>query len=421
MRRLLTFIAVTTFLVSSQAFGESIDVTFDNIKSLLENRNAKIQAAALEKAAAEDRQGSLARSFLPKVEVYGAQESFKTGTASRKTQPTAGAGVEVNPFNGGRDKIESDIRDLSADGKMAQTKRVLSEELQASRILFWEILYSQEQILLLERMLKVNSQNLAAAERRIRSGVATQSDRFEFEMKAVDLNRELAEVRVNFEAQKREFSILIGVDQNSTLNFPKAMVHTHDLDANLDIGVKPYDFLLKEGEVEAQKGELLAKSQRRVWIPKLDAYAAYNTYNERIASAGVGTPEDMRDEVVVGLKVSLSLPNGFESNRQASALDKEAQASKALVGYNRNLIENQLQSEIVKLKLLHDQVHDAEENIDRAEKYYKFTQSDYSRGVKNSPDVLGASEKLFETRTRRIQIIREFQTAKAKVFAKIGK
>ena len=39
--------------------------------------------------------------------------------------------------------------------------------------------------------------------------------------------------------------------------------------------------------------------------------------------------------------------------------------------------------------------HNAEENIKRAERYYRLTQSEYNRGVKNSPDVLGASQRLF--------------------------
>jgi hypothetical protein len=41
--------------------------------------------------------------------------------------------------------------------------------------------------------------------------------------------------------------------------------------------------------------------------------------------------------------------------------------------------------------------------------------------VKNSPDVLGAADKLFDMQHKRLEIIRDFQVAKGHVLAKIGR
>lgn len=103
------------------------------------------------------------------------------------------------------------------------------------------------------------------------------------------------------------------------------------------------------------------------------------------------------------------------------ALNKEAAADFERAEFKRREIEAHMENEVSELRFLHDQVHDAEDNIARAERYYKMTQSEYARGVKNSPDVLGASEKLFESRSKRIELIREFQVAKAHVLAKLGR
>lgn len=57
----------------AKADGAVLEVKFEDLKSLLEERNSRVRAATLEKEAAASRTGSLGRSFLPKVEVYGVQ------------------------------------------------------------------------------------------------------------------------------------------------------------------------------------------------------------------------------------------------------------------------------------------------------------------------------------------------------------
>ncbi|MFN7610167.1 MAG: TolC family protein, partial [bacterium] len=181
---------------------------------------------------------------------------------------------------------------------------------------------------------------------------------------------------------------------------------------------KDHEFLFKENEIQASTTSLSAKSQSRTWWPKVDAYAAYNQFNEREEEFSQAND---RTETVVGLRMTLSLSAGLESNSEASALNREAEAYKKLAEYQRKEVETHVETELSELRLRHDQVHDAAENIQRAARYYKLTQSEYTRGVKNSPDVLGAADKLFEMKHKRLEIIRDFQISKAHVLAKIGR
>jgi len=128
-----------------------------------------------------------------------------------------------------------------------------------------------------------------------------------------------------------------------------------------------------------------------------------------------------RQETVLGLRLSLSLGEALTSRAEQAALLAEAQAAKAQASFAKRSVENHIHSEMNELKLLHSFVHEADGNIKRAERYYQLTQSEYTRGVKNSPDVLGASEKVFEARKRRLEILRDFQIAKTHVLSKIGK
>lgn len=401
------------FFIGSVVFAAPLQITFDGLKDLLTERNAKILVARLEKEAAATREGNLGRSFLPSLEVRGAQQSSKSGSIESKNQPAMGAELKVNLFNGGRDQIESEIRKITTDARAAHELRTLSEELQVTRKIFWEIIFIQEREALINSMIKINSQNLQAAEKRIRSGVATESDRVEFEMKAVDLTRNLAESQLQLTARKREFSVLAGLDNNTELIFPRELLHNHDFETVLKHEPKDHAFLYREYEIQSQTKALAAKSQSRAWWPQLDAYAAY--------SSGPESVSDTKTETTIGLKMTLNFANGLEATHEASALEKESLAAAHITKLKRQEVDLHIASELADLRFLHDQVHDAESNISRAEKYYKLTQSEYARGVKNSPDVLGASERLFDTKMKRIEIIRDFQTSKAHLLSKIGR
>jgi outer membrane protein len=408
-------------LAACPAFGAPIEISFENLKLLLDSRSSRLQAAELEREAAKERTGSLARSFLPKAEIHAAQESFKSSVEPWKAQPSFGAEIGFNIYNGGRDQLENKIRDFHVERKSVHVQQVIADELQALRNLYWETVYNLDKIDQIEAAIKVNVANMSAAVKRIRSGVATESDRVEFEMNAVDLDRELAESKLKLANQSREFAILLNFNLRDKLSFPRRLEHSHDFEAALKHEARDHEFLYKDDELKGQEGELAAEKQRRSWWPEVDAFAAYNDYSQRIESAGPDVSNDATNEAVIGIRMKMGFGAIFDGTREAAALAKEASADKKRADLKRRQAEAHMESELGELRLLHDQIHSAEENIARAERYYKLTQSEYSRGVKNSPDVLGASEKLYENRLKRLDIIKDFQIAKSHVLAKIGK
>lgn len=416
--KLLSLLAASLFLSQEWALAESKTITSQNLRELLEAKNAKVRAAQKSKEAAAEKEGYLTRSFLPSLEAYAGQETFKPGRQPQVTEPAYGAELRVNLFNGGKDQLENRVRELSTQKRDFGVQRVVAEELEKARTEYWQSLYYREKIALLQVTLEVNKQNLNSADRRIRSGVATESDRVEFEMKAVELSQELSEAKMRQDSHFRNLQVLLGISKTEIGEFTEKLDHEHEYEVDLQHDMKDHEFLIKENEIQAEQNRLLATKEKREWWPKLDAFAAYNQYNER--DKEFSNAED-RTESVVGVRISLSASAGLESRREGASLQKEAESSNALAQFQKTEIESHLANEMAELKLMHSQIHDAEENIKRAEKYYRLTQSEYGRGVKNSPDVLGASERLFETRNRRLEIVRDFQLAKAHVLSKIGK
>lgn len=406
------------FLCGHFSFAETVELKFEMLKGLLETKSARVQAANLQVEATKEKVGSFGRSFFPKLEVHGAQESFINGDESERPRSIFGAEVKVNLYNGGRDRITSEIEKLEVSKKNISFEQVKAEELQEVRRIFLDIVYFQERRDLLELAVKLNSSNLKAAERRIRSGVATESDRVEFEMKEVDLKRDLSQARLQIEALVREFSTLLNFQQTDRLIFPRKLEHSHEFETLLVHDLKDHEFLYRDDELSSQQLSLQARSIQRKVLPQIEAYASMNDVYERW---GQQSSEERRRESVVGLRFLMDTGNVLQSLREASAYNKESAALGKIADFKKRNVHAHITNELAELKFLHDQVHDAEVNIERAEKYHKLTQSEYIRGVKNSPDVLGASEKLFENRLKHLEIIKEFQRAKTHILAKIGK
>ena len=181
---------------------------------------------------------------------------------------------------------------------------------------------------------------------------------------------------------------------------------------------KDHEFLVKPYEIISEELKIESRKLKRNYWPKIDAFAAWNQYNQREKDF---LDSQDRKESVVGLRLTMSLFDGLNSSREGDSLLAQSEAAQLEANFRKREIHNHLHSEITELKLLHNQVHDAEENIKRSEKYYSLTQSEYTRGIKNSPDVLSASEKLFNMKIILADIIRQFQVSKSHLMAKFGK
>lgn len=406
------------FIFSNSLQASTLQISPENLKSLLENRNQNFAAHQLEILASKKRQGSLTRSFLPSLELYGANESFKQGRTQEKNQPLYGAELNLNLFNGGQDLLESQARKLELSQKKSESDRLSSDLLLQARQIYWNLLYTQEVITLIKSAISNNQQNLKLAERRIQSGVATQTDRFEFEMKLTDLEQELKEVELTYQILSQEMSLILNLDSGEKIQLPQQMVHEHDFEKMLAHGEKDHEFLYQEVQLQAEVVKLRAQKESRAYWPKFDVYAAYHQFNER--DEEFPNAKD-RTESVLGLRMTISLSQGLESENQAASQKLHAQALEKQADYKKREVEFHIKNEMSELELKHDQIHAAEENSKRAEKYYNLTKSEYSRGVKNSPDVLGASEKLFSSKRKQLEIIRDFQVAKSHVLSKIGR
>jgi outer membrane protein len=413
--KLYSFLIFSSAVLSNTAMAT--EVTFDNLKTLIKKQNLNVEANSLDIKAAEAQEGRLLRSFIPQIEVFSAQESFKEGSKADQSQPTHGAEAKINFFNGGRNLYEGRIQETQTNIKRFKYQISFTEELRTAREVFWKYIYAQESIGLINEMIEVNNKNLKSAQQRIIAGVATQSDRYEFELKAIELKQLHKETVLSSENLKRQIKLLLNFSSTDDFKIVGSLNHDHDYEIALKHKPSDHDFLYKEYELGSEVEKLKSDVSKSEFWPKLDLYASYKQRNQ--LEIDMPNASD-RIERVAGIKLTINLNEGYENYRQAKASLFEAESLVKRAQFQKREVELHVESEISELDLLHSQVHDSDLSVKIADKYFKATLSEYARGVKNSPDVLGASDKLFETKNKRLEIIRDFQLSKSHILSKIG-
>ena len=77
--------------------------------------------------------------------------------------------------------------------------------------------------------------------------------------------------------------------------------------------------------------------------------------------------------------------------------------------------------ELHDLKTLVNLIVDADRDMDKANSFLRLTENEYTRGVKNGPDLLSAVEKIYEIRKRRTELYQDYHVTRAELMALLGK
>lgn len=117
------------------------------------------------------------------------------------------------------------------------------------------------------------------------------------------------------------------------------------------------------------------------------------------------------------LKFNVPLFSGFEDYNSVKSINAKVASSQIAIDQKSISLSAELDSSLAEIKALNARLDLEEKNLERSEKYYKLTLDEYRRGVKNSPDMVGASERLLEARIRNLEYRRDLMLAKAKIRA----
>jgi outer membrane protein len=412
------FLIVVPGLSTAKEPGSGGSIRYDDLPRLVREKNENVQAAHSTLKAQDERTGRFTRSLLPSLSAQIGTEEFKTGADESQTQEFWKLEARINLYRGGKDRLEDEIRKTHVSAAQSDFSREYNQELKEARQTYWKLVAIARIITDRKEGSERNEANLKSAKRRAGAGVATAADTVQFELQKTLLNQDLKKLQLQQDLLKNRLSVAIGLNEHETFviedNFPhpdEGPLNVADMKAEDQLDVK----ILK---ARAEGERLRRKQNSKWWQPRLDLYSSYGlpSLSEEYTRAL------RRDrEWAAGVRVGFDLGQGIEDRSEARAKEWETQAASQRASHRAREAVASDHEVRHDLKLLHELIHDADRDIEKAERFMKLTEGEYSRGVKNGPDLLEAFQKLYEFRQRRTELYREYHESKAELISLVAK
>lgn len=413
----IAFLFFSFFVLSVRA--EDIPLSFEELPKYLEAQNGNISSANLLKKSADELTGHLGRSFLPEFSASVGQEKT-SGNPYNKNDNSyqfGQIGLSVNLFRGYRDTLEESMRKTQAKLNANRIDQTKYDLLTSIRFLYWQLLYQQEVIGALELALELNKKNQSTAEKRISGGIATATDRLDFKQAGIQFEQDLEIAKIEYENAKRKLAATLGYSTDVNFLTSKIVPHDHALDS----GVLPVNFKFDEHRdfkslgLQEEIASLNKRRNARWWAPELDLYASKGQKFERVN----GNAKDFDDGDVIGLKFTFQFDR-LEGQIQSQALAYQELANQELKKQRARELSADYTNALRLYELNHKLIHTSEENIKESEQYLRNTRDEYNRGIKNSPDVLQASQRLVTAKLRYADVKKDYQIARSTLMGLIG-
>jgi outer membrane protein TolC len=409
-RCIFSFLLVFTFT----AFADHSNEGRDSISQLMEEaqlNNLEIKQAEENVNALKLKRSSLYASFVPKISLEGGSQSTNFDGVKSSGSELYGK-ADWNLYNGGFDGAKIDL--LNAEF-FAQEKllKFLKNKINCDvSKLYFELQYLLESISLKQKALDLNAHQMKIAKSKNKSGLTTSSDVLEFDLRGSTLQCDLVLLNQELDQKYRELDVFFA-RKNSALN---QGVSGHLVRENFSVNRETLLQKIQESndqllltKIKLMQDEMEKKQSQSKFLPKLDLEARYG----KLASDDTVFKE--KNNYAVMLKFNIPLFSGFEDYNAVNSLSSKVLASQISLEQKKMSLTAILDSTLSEIKALNTRLDLEEKNLEKSEQYYKLTLSEYIRGVKNSPDMVGASERLLEARIRNLEYRRNLMLAKTKI------
>jgi outer membrane protein len=170
--------------------------------------------------------------------------------------------------------------------------------------------------------------------------------------------------------------------------------------------------------IEARASLDISKERKTVaragFQPKIDLEAKYGKIatDERVFSD--------KDNYSVGLKLNIPLFSGFSDLNQVAAEKSLVARNEAELNKKNLAAKSDAETLYSQLVAIRERLVLEEKTLSRSEQYYNITSGEYRRGVKNSPDMVGAAERVLNSRIRNLEFRRDYQVSLLKLLGLVG-
>ena len=409
MRKAL-FILLFGFIPGGPALADHPNEGTIPLEKLVEEalaQNQEIRAFNLRMEAANKDVSAARGAYFPEISIEGGP--LKTKFNDEGNSGTAAYGkAEWNLYRGGLDNAAIGIKALEAELSKKQFNLAKSRVEREVARLYYEMLFLFEGAALKEKALQMNQEQMNLAKIKNRSGFTSSADVIEFELSEATIKSDLKRLVQEKAEKSRELSVLLGRSEpNSDLlvagHLSKESLRTDGKKVLTNLERENQDLI--EADIERQIAEKEKSIARSGFLPRLNFESRYGKIaNEERVFSG-------KNNYSIFLRLNIPLFSGLSTKNDVGAagarlVQKEAvYTQKALTARAEadNLV-SQIDSILERLAL-------EEKTLRRSEDYYKITLAEYRRGVKNSPDMVGAAERLLDAKIRNLEYRRDHHLA----------
>lgn len=395
------------------AFGlEAEKLSLEDIKRYAVGHNFGLKAAA---AAADEAQAVTVQkrsAFFPKLSVVAGPD-VRSEPKRNTSETLAHFEGKWNLFRGSSDKLEFEISELNSQIASSAKRRAQFELELDVESLFYLHLINTAKLNGYRAASELNDKHRQLIRRRQQSGMASQADVMEFELRDSYLKSEMSSLTQVRDEARMGLSRLMGPNISSFEPVGR-LPHTH-LKLPVQVFLSKINSTsepVKQASLASAAGAVAHKQSHANWFPSIDAEARYGKLSQDIAS---GNP------AFQGLLLmKWEFFSGFETNGKIA--EARARATRLENEFRQKLLSTMSDAEISYSRLLsiQERVHVEESNEARAEKYYAAVLDEYRRGIKNGADLKVAEDSLLQARIRASDFRYKFLEDKLRLERAIG-
>ena len=348
--------------------------------------------------------------FAPSVSLNGGWEYSKTDALSTPEKGTV-AFVESkwNLFNGLQDSAVAD--QLHAELARARIEAEATKQellIRLTEVISSMIYLHKLEDILSEEMEVVKVQRAMAA-RKVASGLTGPVDNLEFDLRENELEVERNEIQRQHRQNHLKIIELFGEDisdselekiEYSDVKELSSKISDFRIEQNLSYRKAEAEKELRDGERRQLRGRLL---------PTLDAFYAIG----RLTPSE--TDSFRYNESKYGILLTWPIFSGLGDYNRMRAGSAAVEVSESLKLQTAQAVQAEFNTLKDQLRAYAELYEINEKKISNSKKYFDLTLQEYKRGIKNSPDLVTATERFFAARKKKYEILRELEHGRAQL------
>ncbi len=170
---------------------------------------------------------------------------------------------------------------------------------------------------------------------------------------------------------------------------------------------------------QAEVNDAIVSVQRADYLPKLSAFGNYQyTAQNNIFRV---SPADFIGSSVVGLRLSMNVFNGLQTNARVEQAKIELQKSRELIVETENGLQTSVESILFQLKRARERVEAQRRTVEQAEKGYRIATIRFTTGSGTQLEVHDAQLALTQARVNRIEAVYDYLVASADLDQVLGR